>query len=193
MRYCLAACLCFVLALVPPASAETLRVMGAGNLASVGRQAASKANGFDTAQVEPAQSPRGLLVQRAGQSSQVVPSERLAALTPITQRIGFMTGRGEQQNEWTGPLLWDVLVASGVIDPAKPAEAVRLAVRITGADGYTAVVALAELAPQFAGRPIQLADHMNGTPIPDPGLRLIVPGDRLGGRSVRDVVRIDVY
>jgi Oxidoreductase molybdopterin binding domain len=193
MRYCLAACLCFVLALVPPASAETLRVMGAGNLASLGGQAASKANGFDTAQVEPAQSPRGLLVQRAGQSSQVVPSERLAALAPITQRIGFMTGRGEQQNEWTGPLLWDVLAAAGVIDPAKPAEAVRLAVRITGADGYTAVVALAERAPQFAGRPIQLADHLNGAPIPDQGLRLIVPGDRLGGRSVRDVVRIDVY
>jgi molybdopterin-dependent oxidoreductase-like protein protein len=191
MRYCLAACLCFVLALVPPASAETLRVVGAGNLASVGEQAASKANGFDTAQVEPAQ--RGLLVQRAGQSSQVVPSERLAALTPITQRISFMTGRGEQQNEWTGPLLWDVLVASGVIDPAKPAEAVRLAVRITGADGYTAVVALAELAPQFAGRPIQLADRMNGAPIPDQGLRLIVPGDRRGGRSVRDVIRVDVY
>jgi hypothetical protein len=55
------------------------------------------------------------------------------------------------------------------------------------------VVALAELAPQFAGRPIQLADHLNGAPIPDQGLRLIVPGDRLGGRSVRDVVRIDVY
>jgi hypothetical protein len=34
---------------------------------------------------------------------------------------------------------------------------------------------------------------MNGAPIPDQGLRLIFPGDRLGGRSVRDVVRIDVY
>jgi hypothetical protein len=64
-------------------------------------------------------------------------------------------------------------------------------VRVTGADGYAAVIALAEIAPQFAGRPIQLADHMNGAPIPAPGLRLIVPGDRRGGRSVRDVVRID--
>jgi DMSO/TMAO reductase YedYZ molybdopterin-dependent catalytic subunit len=103
-----------------------------------------------------------------------------------------MTGHGEQQNEWTGPLLWDVLVASGAVDRAKPAEQVHLSVRVTGADGYVAVVALAEIAPQFANRPIQIADRMNGTPLPDRALRLVVPGDRRGGRSVRDVVRIDI-
>ena len=46
--------------------------------------------------------------------------------------------------------------------------------------------------PQFAGRPIQLANRVNGAPIADQGLRLIVPGERRGGRSVRDVVRIDI-
>lgn len=66
--------------------------------------------------------------------------ERLAALKPITQRVGFMTDRGEQQNEWTGPLLWDVLAASGATDAIKPGEHVRLAVRVTGADGYTAML-----------------------------------------------------
>jgi hypothetical protein len=88
--------------------------------------------------------------------------------------------------------LWDVLAASGVADAIKPAEHVRLAVRVTGADGYTAVVALAEISPQFAGRPIQLADHLNGALLPEHGLRLVVPGDKRGGRSVRDVVRIDI-
>jgi ABC-type molybdate transport system substrate-binding protein len=156
-------------------------------------QAILKAHGFDpVALVEPAPQSSGLLVQRAGQASRVMTSERVAALPSIAQRVGFMTEHGEQQREWTGPLLWDVLVASGAIDPAKPAEQVRPAVRITGADGYAAVVALAELAPQFAGRPIQLADHMNGALLPDHALRLVVPGDRRGGRSVRDVVRIDI-
>jgi molybdate transport system substrate-binding protein len=156
-------------------------------------QAVLKAHGFEpVALVEPAPPSPGLLVQRAGQTSRVIASERIAALTPITQRVGFMTGHGEQQNEWTGPLLWDVLVASGAIDAARPAEQVHLAVRVIGADGYAAVIALAEIAPQFAGRPIQVADHMNGAPIPDHALRLIVPGDRRGGRSVRDVVRIDI-
>jgi hypothetical protein len=59
-------------------------------------------------------------------------------------------------------------------------------------DRHTAVVALAEIAPQFAGRPIQIAEGMNGAPLPQEALRLMVPGDRRGGRSVRDVVRIDI-
>jgi molybdate transport system substrate-binding protein len=156
-------------------------------------QAVLKAHGFDpVALVEPAPPSPGLLVQRAGQASRVISAERIAALPPLTQRVAFMTGHGEQQSEWTGPLLWDVIVASGAVDPARPAEQVHLAVRITGVDGYTAVIALAEIAPQFAGRPIQVADHMNGASLPDHALRLVVPGDRRGGRSVRDVVRIDI-
>jgi len=156
-------------------------------------QAVLKAHGFDpVGLVESAPPLPGLLVQRTGQASHMLSFERLAALKQITQHVGFLTGQGEQQNEWTGPLLWDVLAASGVADAIKPAEHVRLAVRVTGADGYTAVVALAEISPQFAGRPVQLADHLNGVLLPDHGLRLVVPGDKRGGRSVRDVVRIDI-
>src|SRR5215831_5899285 len=155
-------------------------------------QAVLKTHGFDpVAFVEPAPQ-RGLLVQRAGQSSQVLSTERLAGLKTVTQRVSFASGQGEQQNEWTGPLLWDVLAASGLIDTGKPREQVPLVERITGVDGYTAAVALAEIAPQFAGRQVQLANQMNGAPLPNRALRLIVPGDHLGGRSVRDVVRIDI-
>ncbi len=160
---------------------------------SEGGQAALKAHGFDpVGLIEPAPPSPGLLVQRGGQASHLLSFERLAALKPITQHVSFLTGQGEQQNEWTGPLLWDVLAASGVADATKPGEQVRLAVRVTGADGYTAVVALAEISPQFAGRPVQLADRLNGALLPDHGLRLVVPGDKRGGRSVRDVVRIDI-
>jgi molybdate transport system substrate-binding protein len=156
-------------------------------------QALLKAHGFDpVALVEPTPPSPGLLVQRAGEASRALLSDRIAALPRLTQRVGFMTGHGEQQNDWSGPLLWDVLVASGAVDPGKPAEQVQLVVRVTGADGYVATVALAEIAPQFANRPIQVADQLNGAPLPDHALRLIVPGDRRGGRSVRDVVRIDV-
>jgi ABC-type molybdate transport system substrate-binding protein len=160
---------------------------------SEGGQATMKAHGFDpVGLVEPVPPSPGLLVQRTGHGSHVISSERMAALKPIRQNIAFMTDRGEQQSEWTGPLLWDVLVASGAIESIKPGEQVRLTVRVTGADGYSAVIALAEIAPQFAGRPIQLADHMDGALLPDHALRLIVPGERRGGRSVRDVIRIDI-
>jgi molybdate transport system substrate-binding protein len=155
-------------------------------------QAILKEHGFDPVALVAPLPPPGLLIQVAGAPARAISPERIAALPRLTQRVGFMTGHGEQQNEWSGPLLWDVLVDSGAVDPAKPADQVHLAIRVTGADGYTAVVALAEIAPQFAGRPIQIADRMNGAALPQQALRLIVPGDRRGGRSVRDVVRIDI-
>jgi hypothetical protein len=33
---------------------------------------------------------------------------------------------------------------------------------------------------------------MNGAPLPDHALRLVAPGDRRCGRSVRGVIRIDM-
>jgi ABC-type molybdate transport system substrate-binding protein len=160
---------------------------------SDGGQAVLKAHGFDpVALAGPVPSAPGLLVQRTGQASHVISADRIGALKPITQNVSFMTGHGEQQAEWTGPPLWDVLVASGALESVKVSEQPRLVVRVTGADGYSAVIALAEIAPEFAGRPIQLADHMNGAALADNALRLIVPGDQRGGRSVRDIIRIDI-
>jgi hypothetical protein len=172
MRRRLAVCLIALVLLAPPALADSLTV--AGNLA------------------EPAQPSPGLVVKRTGQTSHVISTDRIGELKPITQTVGFTTDHGERQAEWTGPLLWDVLTDSGAIEGVKPAEQVRLVVRVTGADGYAAVFALGEIAPQFAGRPVQIADRTNGAPIPDHGLRLVVPGDRRGGRSVRNVIRIDI-
>jgi hypothetical protein len=87
-------------------------------------------------------------------------------------------------------LLWDLIGASGAVDAGRPREMAHLAARITGADGYSALIALGEIAQQFEGKQVLLADEMNGVPLPGRALRLIVPGDGLGGRSVRDVVLI---
>jgi hypothetical protein len=119
---------------------KPLTLRFAAFIMSEGGQAVLKAHGFDpVGLIEPAPPLPGLLVQRIGQASHMLSFERLAALKPVTQRVGFLTSQGEQQNEWTGPLLWDVLAASGVADAIKPAEHVRLAVRVTGADGYSAI------------------------------------------------------
>jgi DMSO/TMAO reductase YedYZ molybdopterin-dependent catalytic subunit len=165
---------------VTPVFAETL-------------QAGSKAPGVDPVVVAAqAQLERGLVVQRAGQPSSLLSPERFAALPRITQRVSFTTGNGEQQNEWTGPLLWTVLDASGLIEGANQREQAHLVVRVTAADGYAAAIAVGEISPLLADRPILLADQLNGAPLPDHALRLVVPGDRLGARSVRDVVRIAI-
>ncbi len=152
-------------------------------------QAVLRAHGLaPVALADPAQPSHDLLVHRAGQPARLIPPERIAALHTITQQAAIE----HADREWTGPLLWDVLVDAGVVDPKKPAEQVHLDVKVTGVDGWMAVFGLAELRPQFANRPIQLANRMNGEALPDQGLRLIVPGEQRGGRSVRDVVRIDV-
>jgi hypothetical protein len=169
MRHCLACCLSLFLAAAMPALAEA-------------PQPAPAVPGPDHfASVESAPPERGLLVERTGHPSRLLSVERIAALARTTQRVGFTTGRGEQQNEWAGPLLWDVLGASGLIEGANPREQAHLVVRVTGADGYSAVVALGEISPQFADRPILLADQLKGAALPEHALRLIVPGDRLGG------------
>jgi ABC-type molybdate transport system substrate-binding protein len=170
-------------------NAHLLTLRFAAFVMSEAGQTVLRAHGFDpVALAEPAPSSHDLLVQRSGQSSRLLSPEHIAALHAISQHAAIE----HDDREWTGPLLWDVLADVGAVDPAKPADAVHLAVRVTGADGWAAVFGLAELSPQFAGRPIQLADRVNGAPIADQGLRLIVPGERRGGRSVRDVVRIDI-
>ena len=170
-------------------NARPLTLRFAAFVMSEAGQTVLQAHGFDpVALAEPAPSSHDLLVQRTGQSSRLLSPEHIAALHAISQHAAIE----HDDREWTGPLLWDVLADAGAVDPAKPADAVHLAVRVIGADGWTAVLGLAELSPQFAGRPIQLANRVNGAPIADQGLRLIVPGERRGGRSVRDVVRIDI-
>jgi DMSO/TMAO reductase YedYZ molybdopterin-dependent catalytic subunit len=154
-------------------------------------QAVLRAHGFDPVALADPVPPPGLLVQRTGSAARILPADRLAGLKPMTQTVTF-SEPGSKPTEWSGPTLWDVLGAAGAVDPAKPAEAVHLSVRVTGADGYAAVLALAELSPQFADRPILLAERMNGAEIGNHALRLIVPGEHRAGRSVRDVVRIDV-
>jgi hypothetical protein len=69
----------------------------------------------------------------------------------------------------------------------------RRTIMVTGRDGYTAVLALAEIDPEFEGKQVVLAYRRDGKPIDGNALRLVVPGDRRSGRSVRDVVRIDLY
>jgi ABC-type molybdate transport system substrate-binding protein len=152
-------------------------------------QAVLRAHGFEpTAFVEPGQPLRGLLIERAGALPKVMLLEAIMAVRAITQHAAIE----HDDREWTGPLLWDVLVASGMIDPAKAAEQVHLTVHVIGADGWTAAFGMAEFSPQFAGRPLQLATKMNGNPVPGTGLRLVVPSEARGGRSVRDVIRIDI-
>jgi hypothetical protein len=89
-------------------------------------QVVLKAHGFDPiALVEPAQTQRGLLVQRVGHlPKSFLPSASLRSRASPSGLASHLRG-GEQQNERTGPLLWEVIFASGVVDAATPRETAR--------------------------------------------------------------------
>ena len=55
-----------------------------------------------------------------------------------------------------------------------------------------AVLTLAEIDPEFEGKRVILAYWRDGQPLPGGELRLVVPGDHRGGRSVREVVKIEL-
>lgn len=62
-----------------------------------------------------------------------------------------------------------------------------------GRDGYAAAFGIGEMDPQLGARAILVADRCNGEDIAAEGpLRLIVPTDARGARSVRNLVALEV-
>jgi hypothetical protein len=63
---------------------------------------------------------------------------------------------------------------------------------ILGRDGSRAVMALGEIALEFEAKQVILAERIDGKPLDAYRLRVVVPLDKRGGRSVRDVPHIEV-
>ncbi len=117
-------------------------------------------------------------------------ADDVAKLPAVTLNVAFATEHGPRQASFEGPLLWAVLDHMHAVDPAKPGGQVRQTIVVTGRDGYTATIALGEIAPEFEDKQVILAERMDGKPLDH--LRVVVPGDHRGGRSVHDVARIAV-
>jgi Oxidoreductase molybdopterin binding domain len=137
-------------------------------------------------------SPPGITITTSAGVPVTLTAPQLASLPSVTLSVSFGTDHGPMRAQFTGPLLWTVLIDAKAINPAKPRSLVPLTAAITGRDGYVAAIALGEIAPAFEGKKIVLAEQMNGKPLGLEHFRLVVPGDKRGGRSVRDVVSIAV-
>lgn len=97
--------------------------------------------------------------------------------------------------EWEGVPLIEVLRAAGApVGDALRGPNLQLYVRVSAADGYRVVYALAELDPAFRDDGVLLADRRDGRPLAaDEGpFRLIAPREARPGRWVRQVTAIDV-
>jgi len=107
--------------------------------------------------------------------------------------VTFLTRKGSQSSSFRGVLLWSLLVTAGIkSDRARRGRFEY--VEITGTDCYQVVIALAELDPNFAGEQVLMVDGQNGSPLgQDAGFaRLIVPGDKFGGRDAFWIDKVEV-
>ena len=110
-------------------------------------------------------------------------------------RVAFVAGSASTQAEFTGVPLWTLVSAAGVeTDPRRKNDLLRKYVVVTGSDGYQAVIAVAEMLQDYGNQPILVAYRRDGATLgPDEGMaRLVVPGDKRGGRYVDNIVRIEV-
>jgi len=116
----------------------------------------------------------------------------LQAMPPTSVTVSYAPKKhAPQHGTFKGVLLWTLLVRAGIIDgPAHDAH-IRHAILVSGSDGYTALIALGEIDPEYEGKQVILAYDKDGAPIAN-APKLIVPGDGEGGRNVFDVVRADV-
>lgn len=116
----------------------------------------------------------------------------LQALPATTVETAFETSKGPEHGTYTGVLLWDLLEKAELVNVAGKNAELRHTLMVTGADGYAAAVALGEFAPRYGGKAALLAYEGGNGKADSDHLRLIVPGDKHGGRAVSNVVSIEV-
>ncbi len=114
----------------------------------------------------------------------------LQALPPTSVEVAHVGNQGVQRAIYTGALLWTLLGAAVPVDEAGPRSRLQHTLLARGRDGYAVALAVGELDPRMAGKQVVIAYARDGSPTP--ALQLVVPGDSHAGRSVRDLVAIEV-
>lgn len=111
------------------------------------------------------------------------------SLPAQTVETRLRSPRGIAEYVFRGPSLYDYAVAAGLL-PVEGAMASQYFVA-RAEDGFTVTIAMAEVAPGYTDKRVILAYEQNGEPI-RAGVRLVVPGDDLGGRSVFGVTSLEL-
>src|SRR5262249_29246451 len=110
-----------------------------------------------------------------------------------TLDVTYMSGEDTVSSTYTGAKLWDVISAAQPnFNADVKNDKLSMYIVVTGTDGYQAVIAWGEIDPDFGNQPILLAYDEKGEPLDDGTIRLIVPGDKRGGRYVSGVTNISL-
>ena len=114
--------------------------------------------------------------------------ELLRSLPAHDLQTQLRSPRGVRDYAFRGALLHDYAVAAGLLPEGPSANQYY---RVAAGDGFIVAVAMAEVAPGYTQKQVLLAYEQDGEAI-RAGVRLVVPGDDLGGRSVFGVETLEV-
>jgi len=104
--------------------------------------------------------------------------------------VSYETDRGPVTSQVTGVLLWQLIETAGGIDDTGKGMELRHSIRITARDGWVVVTSTGEIAPNFGGKAALVIYERDGKMLDD--IRMVMPGDKHGGRNARDVVSIKI-
>ncbi len=142
----------------------------------------------------PAAGSAGLSLQGRVAHPRTFTAAELQALPPTTVELAVAEGHDGQpagpHMTYTGDLLWTLIDGAGLVDEPGARTHLQHTILARGQDGYAVALAVGEIDPTFEGKPVIVAYARDGRTMP--GLKLVVPNDRRGGRSVRDLVSIEV-
>lgn len=127
------------------------------------------------------------------QTLQLTLDDLKATFPAVTKHASFVDSDQNQTitGAFTGVLLFDVLNSAHIqFNPDVKDDLLRFYVIATAPDGYLTLISWGEIAPGFGEQPVLVAYACDGQPLSE--LRLIVPGDRRGGRDVKNVISLDV-
>lgn len=121
----------------------------------------------------------------------------LQQFTPAQANVTYFAAGSVVIESFTGVLLWDLLnnppVGGIVTNPNVKNDILHKVVVVTGTDCYQSVFGVGEFDPFFGGSQIMVAYATGGQSLGDDGFaRIVVPGDKAGGRFVSNIAKIEV-
>jgi hypothetical protein len=122
---------------------------------------------------------------------------KLQQLPVAQQNITYFAAGSIVTQSFTGALLWDLLQNPPVggigTNSTIKNDILHKIVIVTGSDCYQSVFGAGEFDPFFGGSQVMVAYSVGGESLGSDGFaRIVVPGDKAGGRFVSNIVNIRV-
>jgi hypothetical protein len=120
----------------------------------------------------------------------------LSALPPTTQTVTYLAGGSPVTDTYTGTILQTLINSAGGFTPNSQAKnsTLRNYIVAVGSDGYQALFSGGEINSRFGNQPIMVAYADTGGQLgpggPQGFARMVVPGDKAGGRYVSNLVQL---